>query len=125
MRATGMTLKVVEYSWLPRSGGSETAACRTIMPVHRTAAPSGRARSPAQRSAVLPDALVEGARSVERYGVELCQFGVFHPPPQSACIVLGLLCTLGARDRDDTLGDDPGQGNLARGAIAVGRPDAP
>src|ERR1019366_4121823 len=130
IRATGMTLNVVESSWLPRSGGSETAASEVIIAVHRTATPRGRARSPDQPSAVhpsavLPEPLVEGARPVERDPIELGQFRGVQPPPQGARVVLGLLSALGARNRDDSLGDDPGEGDLARGAVAVGCTDAP
>src|ERR1039458_8402688 len=94
-----MTSKVVENSWLPRSGGSGVAASMAIMSDHRTAAPCERARSPGQ-SAVLPETLGDAPFAVERRGVELGQFGVVHPPPQRAGVVLGLPPPLPSPDSD-------------------------
>ena len=107
-----------------RGGGQQRRSCA----VHRTAAPSGGPGRPSAHvragccgSAVLPDSLRDAPRAVERHGVERGHLGVVHPPAQRAGVVLGLLPVLRAGDGDGTLGDDPGQGDLARGAPAVRR----
>src|ERR1700722_10542338 len=127
---TGMALKVVEKSWLPRSGGSETTASGAIMPVHRTAAPSHEPDRPRwfrpcgnAGSALLPHPLSRAPGAVEPSRIERSHLGVVHAPPQRTGVLLGLAPALRTRDGDGTLGDDPGQGDLARGGPAVGLSD--
>ena len=62
---------------------------------------------------MLPDPLGDLPLAVERHRVQLGHFLVVICDPERAGGVLGLGTVLGPGNRDDPLGDDPGQGHLA------------